>query len=530
MLVSASFCWAQKKLPFEQSKYVAEVPGIGLMTIDLDGEYEGKRKATLLWLFDEIYGEWTFENERILFRRQPSHGRIEADPALIFKPQPDGTLLLQEGGLLKGQAAQLFAVSPWRRSNNSNTPEYRLSFEAHKQAYQFQKQGNLLPLPKSFPQAFMETSALLFRDRTDSIPAILKYPRLSSEVLDIVGDGAGGKFGDGTLLVSPILGAHPNLSERLQKKLFALPKEPAVWRAVAGNPSAPKSFYPEYLKRIREGDKNIRFDVARDRDAPREAWELALAPREPEVLNEFSRNPSAPADLLAQISDSLPARDLAGLAANRSTPPEVLERISTSKDQQVLWNIKRNPSSPPSAVEKVLRTLAESPGASLRDTCADDPRLPQDLIPKLAKDPGIYVRSTLARNKGVPLPVLEDLAKDPYQLVSESARNNIKNRFPGIYNARQAEWVPLDQLNPNNSLIQDFADAVKAGNVTKVREILAFTNDPDIKPNPSAVIDIILANNFEPFKDLLKQAITEGPPRMAESMINNRDLKPAQFR
>ena len=419
--------------------------------------------------------------------------------------------------------------------------------------------GELRPLPEDFPPEFMDASALLFRDREHEIYAILEYPKLSQDVLETVGTGLlkGDAGQQGNMFVIPILGANPNLSPRLQEQIFGLPKAPEAWRAVACNPSAAKTCYPEYLKRVRDGDNNIRCQVARDKKAPREAWELAIAPKEPDVLSEFSRNKSAPADLLAKVAETNILTDPVGLAANPSTPPEILIKLSktqvdvyaglseserkknwvllqnkqlSSSDKQVLWAIKRNPASPPEAVERVLRTLATCTAANIRDTCPDDPRLPQDLIEKLSKDPSIQVRIVLSMNKSVPLPILENLAKDPYQMVSERARDNMKERFPDAWAAHQNEWVPLKDLNPNNALSQDIDQAIKAGDVAKTRALLAFTDDPDIKPHPSTMVSMILTNNFEPFKALLKESIIEGGPGALETMIVSSKLTPNELR
>jgi len=568
ILAAAAFFWqigttvspAQESRELTDGKFVATIPEVGSLTLELEREYQGRRSATMLWLFEEMRGEWSFEKGGIVFRRQPSYSQqSDEEPAFVLRAQTDGSWVFDESGLIDKSRAQFFAQYPWKSANaktiNERGGEDATAFyRAREQPKRFNKRGSLLPLPGSFPVEFMDLSALLFRDRERSIFAILKCPELSREVLEIVGDALlKGNAGEGAAFVLPVLGAHPNLSPRLQEQLFAVPKDPAVWRAVACNPSAAKTFYSEYLKRIREGDSNVRFLVVRDRDAPRAAWELAIAPKEPEVLQEFSRNSSAPADLLTTISAETILSDPVGLASNPATPVEILNRLSkaqpdvyaglsenerkrkrsilqskqlSSNDKQVLWSISRNPSAPAEAVERALRTLATCTSADLRDTAAGDPRLPLDLIERLSKDPSIQVRIILSMNKSVPLPILENLARDPYQMVGERARDNMKDRFPDAYAANEKDWVPLKNLNPNNSLIQDFEQAVKAGDVAKARVLLAFTDDPSLKPSPSTVVSVILANDIDPFKALLKESITEEGSGALETMIVNPNLTP----
>jgi len=129
-------------------------------------------------------------------------------------------------------------------------------------------------------------------------------------------------------------------------------------------------------------------------------------------------------------------------------------------------------------------------------------------------------------NPSVPLPILENLAEDPYQMVSERARDNMKERFPDAWAAYEGKWVPLKELNPNNALSQDIEQAIKSGDVARTRALLAFTDDPDIQPLPATIVSMILQNNFEPFKALLKEAIIEGGAGALETMVISPKLTP----
>ena len=552
-------CSAEDAKPYAEGKLVAQIPNLGSLTLELQKEYQGLQSAELRWLFEEVQGTWNLEDGNIVFRKRPSRAQEpEATPSLILHPKEDGTWELMEGGIVNQSRARFFSKYPWKSADAKKTTDPGGAdavafYKANEQERRFKDHGELRPLPEDFPLEFMDASALLFRDREHVIGALLDYPKLSQDVLELVGNSLlEGEAGEqGTMFVVPILGANPNLSSRLQGKLFALPKAPAVWRAVACNPSAAKTYYPEYLQRIREGDKTVRVLVARDQKAPHEAWELAIARKEPDVLGEFSRNKSAPGDLLSKVAETL--ANPVGLAANPATPPEILNQLSktqvdvyaglseserrkdrvllqnkqlSSDDKQILWAIKSNPSAPPEAIERVLRTLATCTGANIRDTCPDDPRLPQDLIEKLSRDPSIQVRIVLSMNPSVPLAILENLAQDPYQMVSERARSNMKERFPDAWAAHADKWVPLKDLNPNNVLSQDIEQAIKSGDIAKTSALLAFTDDPDINPLPTTIVSMILQHGFEPFKSLLKEAIAEGGPGALETMIINPRLTP----
>lgn len=513
-------------------EYVSEVPNAGYVTLELHAMYNGQQSAELKWLGIDLRCSWEKSGEQLRVFRLGNYGsKKPPELALVFETQPDGNLHLKEGGLITAARLPDFPCKTWLVASTKPPGDVSLSYRARNSNQllrpKYFDHGNLKNLPAPLPQSFVDVIALLFRDRSQELPGILKSPAISADVLDVIlATLLDGEAGGGSDFILPFLGAHPHLSAQAQERLFNLPKKAPAWRAVAMNPASGKKYYNEYLKRIREGDMSIRFDVVRDTLAPREAWEIALAPKEPEVLGEFSRNKNAPPDLLSKVASEPGLRDLTSLASNPATPPAILDKLSNSTDKQVLWGVQRNPSSPPAAVQRVLRTMATSPSENLRDTVASDPRLPADLILKLSQDVSIQVRLVLAMNPSDSLEILEQLAADPYAMVSERARDNMKRRFPQEYASRSASWKALKELNPNNNLVQDVTDAIKVGDIAKARQLLAVTNDPEIRPSNASVAVIILRENFAGGQELLKELAQKDGKAVSEAIALSPDLKP----
>lgn len=501
------------------------------MTIELHPEYQNVQAAEFSAFGMKLRCSWEKkENCFLIYRSTARHADSAPELALILQEEPNGELHFAIGGFLSAARFPTFEHRVWLPADHDGTAGYHNYFVAGRERRRWRDHGELKPLPDDFPQAFAELMALLFRDREHEICAILKYPRLSGDVIGAVAASLlDGKMGPAAEWVLPTLGEHPHLSAETQERLFALPKQPAVWRAVACNASAGGKFHGEYLRRIREGNQAVPFAVARDRQAPREAWELALAPREREVMEEFARNDSAPADLLEAVGKAIGTPEQPGLAANPNTPPTVLRELANSKDKFTLWSLQRNPSAPADAVERVLATLANSHGSNERDTAARDVRLAPELIDRLSRDVSIQVRIVLAMNAAVPATTLERLADDPYRMVSERARDNIKQRFPELYAQKSPVWMPLNALNPNQNLTADFTDAVKAGDVTRAQQILSLSEDPEIVPSYGSAAAIILRENFEACQALLREVIAKGGASAQEAVIRSNYLKAEQI-
>jgi hypothetical protein len=514
--------------PLGQSAgFALSLDQVGVLTLRFYPENNEKRDVDIFWLFQEIRLTSEFKDSKFYLYQSPPESKRQDSPRLVFVlvPQDDGTLRFAEGGLLESFYFTWFEPAVWKPADKQGQPGYKAASKTRDQRRNFSKEGSLQPLPETFPVPLVEVTARLFRNRVHEIAPLLSFPALSPETLDIIFESAMNKeSGDQSYSVLQRLAAHPNVSPATQEKLFALPKDPVVWRGIACNPKSDPSRMQEYLKRIKEGDTQIRIQVARDCFAPREAWEAALTPGEPYVLSSFAQNPKAPSDMLGKIPQN--TGNSSELARNPSTPPATLIELSKSTDKQVLWGLLANPSAPPEAVTTTLQTLAASKSANQRSTAARDARLPANLASVLAADSGLHVRVALAMNESVSEEVSKKLSQDPYRLVAERARENLHKRFPETYASLQDGWTALDQLNPHDSLLEEFTDAVKAGNVKKAREILTSDDDLESRISIELIINAILRDNFDPFQELLAEKIKAEGSAGQKELNTNSNLKP----
>ncbi len=436
-------------------------------------------------------------------------------------------------GLITVERLGVFAPVEFSRASNLTFNDLASYLRPNNQYQKFSRGGQLQPLPISFPTAFMDVSVLLCRGLDHEQLALLQHPNLSSAVLgQITQDALDPRTGDGGALreLPPILAAHPHIATNDLQRLFDLPysyerSSPVIWRAAAMNLSAPDSYRQIYLDRIKGGEWRTRVWVARDKKAPREAWEVAIAPKESEVLQEFVRNPNAPSDMLRQIASN-PRSDKVALAGNAATPADLLTEFAENSNPDVLKALLRNKVCPPAAVNRALETLGSNRSAVVRQSICKDPRLNQTLFLALMHDPNIQVRVLLAMNTNAPFEILTTLANDAYRPVSSRARDNLSARFPNQLTNLKPQWKPLNSLLPYSDLNAEFAEVVKQGNEPRLRELLAITEDENTRVSVRTVVDRILEHGFNRFSELLSEFIQTEGNSARNALFGSRYLQP----
>ena len=116
----ASSCLAQQSTSFDDSQFVAEIPAVGTLALKLRKEYQGKRSATMLWLFNEISGTWELQDGRILFYRL-FRDREHSIYAILEYPQLSREVLDVVGNcLLNGEAGSCFPRKRDARTSSGN--------------------------------------------------------------------------------------------------------------------------------------------------------------------------------------------------------------------------------------------------------------------------------------------------------------------------------------------------------------------------------------------------------------------------
>lgn len=505
----------------------------GNLTLELKREYQGHQYAELMFIYDEVRMRWEQTGDLIHLYRLPSYPkRGEEELAFVLRYEPEAqTLTFESKGILQDpRYFEFFADKTWQPASNRKDVGYRLYQASRKQPRSFFKLKREGHFPEDTPAVLMNLAARLFRDRVHELRVSLLYPDLDASTLRVVAASMFDETYDQNTLHRPLVAAHPNTPVDLRDQLFESTgyNKVEVWRAVAMREDEPEARYQSYLNRIKEGETNDRRMVAGDREAPREAWELAIAPRERDVLREFSRNSNAPADMIMDLFKSgALEHDAGGMAANKQTPPAVLDALSNTEDKQILWALQRNASTPEATIQKILAYFGNNESANLRGHAARDERTPVALLEKLARDVNVNVRTGVAMNAGAPLPVLEQLAEDSHQLPAERARDTIRRYHAAVYAAKQASWTPRDQLNPHNDLSQELIAAIKAGDQEAARKLIAFTDDPETRLKHVDILWAIQNYNFEGFKALFKETLMQQEAG-ARFNIFNRDQATAE--
>ncbi len=518
-----------------EKSFVLGLEQPGNLTLDLKKEYKGQQSAELMFIYDEVRMRWEQKGDHIHLYRLPAYrDRGEEELAFVLSYESEAQVLIFEPeGLLKNQDYfDFFAEKKWQAANKRADSGYRMYQASRNQPRSFYQLKSKGSFPDDTPAVLMNLAARLFRDRVHELRAPLLYPDLDASTLRVVAEAMFDEEYDQHTLHRPLVAAHPHTPADLRDRFFESEghNRVQVWRAVAMREDEPEARYQAYLRRIKEGEQLDRHMVARDREAPREAWELALAPGERDVLREFSRNPNAPADMITDLFQSGALKhDAGGMASNPQTPPAVLDALSNTEEKQILWALQRNPSTPEATIQKILNYFGNSPSANLRGHAARDERTPVDLLEKLAQDVNTNVRIGVAVNSGAPRHLLEQLAEDRHRVPAERARDTLRRYHKAVYEAKKASWTPSDQLNPHNDLSQEFIAAIKAGDQEAARKLIAYTDDPETRLKDMDILWAIQNHNFEDFKVLFKETLMKLEPRSRLNMLNRDQVTAEQL-
>ncbi len=83
---------AQDETRFERHKYVAALPDIGTVTLELREEFQGKRRADLTWVFQPVAAHWELKDGKRL-DTTGKYTTLLAEITKEFPPAPNSALL-----------------------------------------------------------------------------------------------------------------------------------------------------------------------------------------------------------------------------------------------------------------------------------------------------------------------------------------------------------------------------------------------------------------------------------------------------
>jgi hypothetical protein len=153
---------------------------------------------------------------------------------------------------------------------------------------------------------------------------------------------------------------------------------------VAANPSADKAILE---KLSYDTDPAVRQYVGSNSNISRKTLKKLAMDPDRLVRSSVVSNPNWTADEIRQMYQSKTV-SFSEIARNPSAPPDVLKELTYGSDYNVLGSLARNPSIPP----YVIHRLANDPTPSIRLMLADNHALPTSILKNLANDPDERVR------------------------------------------------------------------------------------------------------------------------------------------
>lgn len=154
---------------------------------------------------------------------------------------------------------------------------------------------------------------------------------------------------------------------------------------VAVNPSADEAIFEKLSS---DPDPGVRQYVGANPNISRKTLKKLAADPNSLVRSSLADNPNWTADEIRRMyrhKTALPCL----IARNPSAPPDVLKELSYGSDYIVLASLASNPSIPP----YVINRLVNDPNPSVRLRLADNKAIPTSVLERLAKDPDTNVRS-----------------------------------------------------------------------------------------------------------------------------------------
>jgi hypothetical protein len=140
-------------------------------------------------------------------------------------------------------------------------------------------------------------------------------------------------------------------------------------------------------KLSRDPSAAVRQCVALNHNTPRRILKSLISDPDSSARSALTTNPNWTANEIRDFYRQHPEWDYC-IADNPSAPSDVLKELTYGSDHLVLATLARNPSIPP----YVINRLANDPDPTLRMMLADNKALPTATLKKLAQDPDQRVR------------------------------------------------------------------------------------------------------------------------------------------
>lgn len=125
-------------------------------------------------------------------------------------------------------------------------------------------------------------------------------------------------------------------------------------------------------------DPAYRWNVARNPSTPADILAELANDEDDDVRGAVAENPNTPADILAELANDEEVYVRYIVAANPNTPADTLAELAADKDDEI-WNVRTRVAKNPSTPANVLRQLANDTNTYVRKGVAANPNAPADL-------------------------------------------------------------------------------------------------------------------------------------------------------
>ena len=473
---ATSKLYADVNLHPSEGYWIADVPKIGKIALSC---YRPRNNfdCTLFWIFKEIPVRInTLNNELEIFTD------INAKEFISVSLKNKAPYKFLESNIIPSDYLNEFSNITFVEASNkeyTDITDFRRSGNHYEK---YHDRGSLLKLPSELPDWIINPAAYLFKNKNNNaihgLNRVLEHPNISEKTLEniynfIINEKSAPK------LDLNVIARHPKTSLDILSNLFNNPPTEnfnhiTLLNIVAKNPKSPPKYQTKYIATIKEGNIDI--------------WNMALrdSHTDPNVVDWIARknlkisgydsylhsHPNLSSKTIDYLYEQPTGyRNLFHLLEHKNTSDEIIIKLAkreygTSFEQEKFLDHISNGKNE-EAAQIAIKRLAENKNYSLKGSVAENQKITRQMIEDFISSPSISLRGKLTKNKALTSSDLIILAKDNYAYVAESARSQLKSRYPTKYENISSSLKPLSSLN-------------KAFHIGHELEMATLTNDIDL--------------------------------------------------
>ncbi|HVU18874.1 MAG TPA: ankyrin repeat domain-containing protein [Candidatus Didemnitutus sp.] len=485
-LVTAAFLWAwvasalhaqaPAKSPFV-GVWAAEVAGYGTVALEITDNGHGQVGAAGIWWFVELRDRSFFakvENNRLTVVGNDLNRKLV--PYFVLELAADGKLHFVPGGFIADPLPSFFTGPALGRISDPYYWHRLTSYLDHSNEYtKWHDHGALKDLPESWPTELAEMTARLFASDDHLLVRAIVLPSLSENFLAEAYGWTQSKrsWNEGTYYVPRAIARNPSCGQDVLEKIWQTPNEPSLWLAVAANPHAKPEWSSGVVDRIMASDENVKARAAREPKAPPELFHR-LIPENRFIREDLARTSHLPTFVYEQLARDYWPDTASILAQNDSLPAAVRDKFVESTDPKDWRLIIYNRTLSPDVRARLVAKIVALADPREIERFASDRDTPPTFLRRYADELDPQVRRSVALNPGTDEDTLLLLANDQARATAHDARAALGRRFPAALARVTATLVPLEKLDENASLSQQFDQAVDRSDLNELARLADY--------------------------------------------------------